>query len=235
MMTSYNCWLLQSFRGNKVVDNEEGFSRQREKMVEEQLQGRGIRDPRVLDAMRTVPRHRFVSPQEQKHSYEDHPLPIQAGQTISQPYIVAYMLQALALKGEEKVLEIGTGSGYQAALLGRLAKEVHSVERHEILAKDAAKVLGDLVIANVKVHHGDGTKGWPKEAPYEAIIVAASAPIVPQPLLQQLTDSGRLILPVGVAWGQILQLWRRKGEEFDYDELVPVAFVPLIGEHGWGE
>jgi len=204
-------------------------------MVDGQLKGRGIRDLRVLDAMRSVPRHRFVPIEEKHRAYEDHPLPIPAGQTISQPYIVAYMLQALALKGDEKVLEIGTGSGYQAALLGQLAAEVHSIERHESLANAAANVLLGLAIENVRVHHADGTNGWPEDAPYDAIIVAASAPVVPQPLLQQLADGGRLILPVGVAWGQILQLWRRQGDTFDYDELAPVAFVPLIGEHGWGE
>jgi len=215
------------------VDSEEVFSRQREKMVNEQLKGRGIRDDRVLEAMRSVPRHRFVPPQEQHQAYGDHPLPISAGQTISQPYIVAYMLQALALEGEEKVLEIGTGSGYQAALLGKLAQEVHSIERHKILVEAADKILAELGMSNIHVHHGDGTNGLPGEAPFNDIIVAASAPVVPQPLLKQLADNGRLILPVGVAWGQILQLWKRHGDEFDYDELVPVAFVPLIGEHGW--
>jgi protein-L-isoaspartate(D-aspartate) O-methyltransferase len=217
------------------VDSEETFSRLREKMLEQQLKGRHIRDPRVLNAMRSVPRHRFVPTDQQSRAYEDHPLPIPSGQTISQPYIVAYMLQALSLEGTEKVLEIGTGSGYQAALLAQLAKEVHSVERHEQLALDAAKILRELGITNAWVHHGDGTKGWQQDAPYDAIIVAASAPVVPQPLLQQLTNGGRLIVPVGVAWGQILQLWKRHGDKFDYDELVPVAFVPLIGEHGWDE
>jgi protein-L-isoaspartate(D-aspartate) O-methyltransferase len=217
------------------VDNEELFSRLREKMVDQQIRGRHIRDPRVLSAMRTIPRHRFVPSDQQSRAYEDHPLPIPSGQTISQPYIVAYMLQALALQGSEKVLEIGTGSGYQAALLAHLTREVHSVERHEQLALNAAEVLNGLGITNVWVHHGDGSNGWAQNAPYDSIIVAASAPVVPQPLLQQLNDSGRLILPVGVAWGQILQLWKRHGDKFDYDELVPVAFVPLIGEHGWGE
>ncbi len=217
------------------MDNEEEFSRQREKMVGEQLAARGIHDSHVLDAMRLIPRHRFVPPEEQHRAYRDHPLPIPAGQTISQPYIVAYMLQALGLNGDEKVLEIGTGSGYQAALLGQLAKEVHSIERHELLVNAALAILQELGTNNVFVHHGDGTNGWPEEAPYDAILVAASAPVVPQPLLKQLADHGRLILPVGTAWGQVLQLWKRNGEEFDYDELVPVAFVPLIGEHGWGE
>lgn len=215
------------------MDSEEVFSRQREKMVNEQLMGRGIRDVRVLEAMRSVPRHRFTPTQEQHHAYGDHPLPIAAGQTISQPYIVAYMLQALALASDEKVLEIGTGSGYQAALLGKLAKDVHSIERHKALADSAANTLAELGITNVQIHHRDGTNGLPDLAPFDAIIVAASAPVVPQPLLQQLKDNGRMILPVGVAWGQVLQLWKRHGDEFDYDELVPVAFVPLIGEHGW--
>jgi protein-L-isoaspartate(D-aspartate) O-methyltransferase len=217
------------------LDSEEKFSRLREKMVDDQLKGRGIRDPRVLEAMRAVPRHRFVPEEAMDRAYEDHPLPIPAGQTISQPYIVAYMLQALSLQSSDKVLEIGTGSGYQAALLGHLARQVHSIERHEELTMAAADLLKELDMANVEVHHADGTNGWPQHAPYDAIIVAASAPVVPQPLLQQLAEAGRLIVPVGVAWGQILQLWKRKGDAFDYDELVPVAFVPLIGEHGWEE
>jgi protein-L-isoaspartate(D-aspartate) O-methyltransferase len=215
--------------------SEEDFSRQREKMVDEQLKNRGIRDKRVLNAMLLVSRHRFVPIAEQQRAYQDHPLPIPAGQTISQPYIVAYMLQALSLQGSDKVLEIGTGSGYQAALLGKLAKEVHTIERHEVLANGAAAILAELGFTNVYVHHADGTNGLLEQAPFDAIIVAASAPIVPQPLLQQLADGGRLILPVGVAAGQILQLWRRRGNSYDYDELVPVAFVPLIGEHGWEE
>jgi protein-L-isoaspartate(D-aspartate) O-methyltransferase len=145
------------------------------------------------------------------------------------------MLQALSLQSSDKVLEIGTGSGYQAALLGKLAKEVHTIERHEVLAKGAAALLTQSGITNVTVHQGDGSKGLPDRSPFNAIIVAASAPVVPQPLLQQLAYDGRLILPVGVAWGQILQLWKKRGDKYDYDELVPVAFVPLIGEHGWGE
>lgn len=217
------------------MDSEEGFSRQREKMVEQQLKGRSIRDPRVIEAMLSVPRHRFVPSHERYRAYEDRPLPVAAGQTISQPYIVAYMLQALSLSGDEKVLEIGTGSGYQAALLGTLAAQVHSIERHEVLASEATETLRDLDIQNVHIHHADGTNGWTADAPYDAIIVAASAPIVPQPLLDQLADGGRLILPVGMDLGQFLQLWKRNGDKVDYDELVPVAFVPLIGEHGWGE
>ncbi|MEX1247902.1 MAG: protein-L-isoaspartate(D-aspartate) O-methyltransferase [Anaerolineales bacterium] len=209
------------------------FVQLRERMVAEQLANRGIRDPRVLDALRVVPRHRFVPLGERDLAYEDRPLPIPNGQTISQPYIVAYMLQSLALDGEEKVLEIGTGSGYQAALLGELAKEVHSIERHEALAVEATRLLVDLGYSHVHVRHGDGTNGWPEHAPYDAIIVAAGAPVVPRPLLEQLAPGGRLVIPIGELGAQVLQLWRRKNGDFDFDELVPVAFVPLIGQHGW--
>ena len=217
------------------MKSEDLFTQQRERMVNEQLAKRGIRDARVLETMRMEPRHRFVPAVEQLRSYEDSPLPVAHGQTISQPYIVAYMLQALNLSGDEKVLEIGTGSGYQAALLGKLTKEVHTVERHVELAEGARRVLNQLGYKNIHVHHADGSGGLPQQAPYDAIIVAASAPLVPQPLLDQLAPNGRLVLPVGGPGGQILQLWTRNGEEFDHEELVPVAFVPLIGEHGWTE
>jgi len=215
------------------VDSEAGFAHQREFMVTQQLLARGIHDQRVVDAMRTVPRHRFVSTSEQAYAYEDRPLPIPSGQTISQPYIVAYMLQALSIEKGDRVLEIGTGSGYQAALLGELAAEVHSVERHAPLAEAAAGVLKELGYDHVHVYVGDGSQGWPAFGPYEAIIVAAGAPMVPQPLLAQLSAQGRLVIPVGEPGRQMLQLWREKDGNFDYDELVPVAFVPLIGEHGW--
>jgi protein-L-isoaspartate(D-aspartate) O-methyltransferase len=215
------------------VDSEAVFARQREFMVTEQLLARGIHDQRVLDAMRTIPRHRFVPLAEQAQAYQDRPLPIPSGQTISQPYIVAYMLQAMALQKSAKVLEIGTGSGYQAALLGELAGEVHTIERHAPLAEAAARVLADLGHVNVHVHHGDGSQGWPAHAPYDAIIVAAGAPVVPQPLLEQLSPHGRMVIPVGEPGQQMLQLWQEKDGSFDFDQLVPVAFVPLIGEHGW--
>lgn len=211
------------------------FAPQRSHMVAEQLAARGIRDERVLAAMDAVPRHRFVPLTEREQAYEDRPLPIPNSQTISQPYIVAYMLQALTLSGTEKALEIGTGSGYQAALLGELVAEVHTVERHPQLAGEAERVLGELGYTHVHVHCADGSRGWPESAPYDAIIVAAGAPVVPQPLLDQLSAAGRLIIPIGEAGGQILQLWQRTATGFDFDELVPVAFVPLIGRHGWGE
>ncbi len=202
-------------------------------MVDNQLAGRGIRDGRVLAAMRLVPRHLFVPAAERAQAYEDNPLPIGQGQTISQPYIVAYMLQALHLDGSEKVLEIGSGSGYQAALLGELVKEVHTVERYADLAVQAQRDLSQLDYQNVHVHNADGSIGLPDSAPYDAIIVAAGAPIVPQPLLDQLAPDGRLLLPVGEKGHQVLQLWTRHGDEFERDDLVPVAFVPLVGEYGW--
>jgi protein-L-isoaspartate(D-aspartate) O-methyltransferase len=217
------------------VDSETAFANQRAQMVADQLAGRGIRDERVLEAIGHVPRHRFVSPGEQIYAYEDRPLPILSGQTISQPYIVAYMLQALGLKDGEKVLEIGTGSGYQAALLAELAGEVYTLERHLPLVQAAQHVLADLGYRTVSVHHADGSLGWLAAAPYDAIIVAAGAPVVPQPLLQQLAPAGSLIIPVGEPGRQSLQLWHREEDGFDFEELVPVAFVPLIGAHGWEE
>jgi protein-L-isoaspartate(D-aspartate) O-methyltransferase len=217
------------------VDEEAGFAAKRQQMVKDQLADRGICDERVLETMGKVPRHHFVPALERASAYEDRPLPIANGQTISQPYIVAYMLQTLALLGEERVLDIGTGSGYQAALLGELVREVHTVERHAELATNAARTLADLGYMNVDVHHADGSQGWPPAAPYDAIIVAAGAPVVPQPLLDQLSGQGRLVIPVGDPGLQILQLWKPGGSGYDYDELVPVAFVPLVGEHGWDQ
>lgn len=202
-------------------------------MVEEQLARRDIRDPRVLEAMQNVPRHEFVPPAHRQLAYVDGPLPIGEEQTISQPYIVAVMTQMLELDPEDRVLEVGTGSGYQAAILGYLAREVHSVERYARLAKSAAENLERLGIENVTVHVGDGTRGLPEFAPYEAIVVAAAAPRVPTPLLDQLADGGRLVLPVGPRGGQNLERWIRRGERFSQEVGLPVAFVPLVGEFGW--
>lgn len=204
-------------------------------MVEGQLASRDIKDERVLDAFRAVPRHQFV-PQENRHlAYANGPLPISQSQTISQPYIVALMTQLLELKGDEVVLEIGTGSGYQAAILAYLANEVHTVERHKELARSATSILSALGYNNVHVHIGDGTLGWPDSAPYDGIIVTAAAPSVPRPLLKQLKDGGRVVIPVGGRGAQFLECWQRKGSEFECDQIAPVAFVPLIGEHGWEE
>jgi protein-L-isoaspartate(D-aspartate) O-methyltransferase len=171
----------------------------------------------------------------QEHAYDDSPLPIGSGQTISQPYIVALMTSLVALQGDEIVLEIGTGSGYQAAVLACLAKTVHTIERHAALAGWAGSTLEDLAYKNVFVHLGDGSLGWPDAAPYQAIIVTAAAPRPPQPLLDQLDEGGRLVIPVGERRLQDLQVWQREGEHFTWETIIPVAFVPMRGEHGWKE
>jgi protein-L-isoaspartate(D-aspartate) O-methyltransferase len=204
-------------------------------MVAEQLQARDIRDPRVLEVMARVPRHRFIPPEMRRHAYSDGPLPIGEGQTISQPYIVALMTQLLHLDGSEKVLEIGTGSGYQAAVLGSLAREVYTIERHAPLARRARRILQGLGIHNVFVHIGDGSLGLPDEMPFGAILVTAAAPVVEQVLLDQLEEGGRMVIPVGDMGGQYLERWQRHGDQFHQEVLVPVAFVPLRGRLGWHE
>jgi protein-L-isoaspartate(D-aspartate) O-methyltransferase len=175
----------------------------------------------------------FVPENQLIYAYQDSPLPIGKGQTISQPYIVAYMTQHLDLDGNEKVLEIGTGSGYQAAILGRLTSEVHTIERHKNLADGASVLLDELGFDNITIHVGDGTRGLPEYAPFDAIMVTAAAPDVPLPLLDQLAEGGRLIMPVGGRFGQILHLYIKKGNKIKREDLAPVAFVPLIGDHGW--
>jgi protein-L-isoaspartate(D-aspartate) O-methyltransferase len=217
------------------MDQEAVFTQERQRMVQEQLAERGIRDERLLQAMRDVPRHRFVPPEYQYMAYSDGPLPIGSGQTISQPYIVALMTQLLRLQGDENVLEVGTGSGYQAAILGHLAKQVHSIERHAELAERAAASLRSLGLVNVTVHIGDGSLGLPELAPFHAILVTAAAPKAPRPLLDQLAQGGYLVLPVGGRTNQFLERWERHGAGFEQDVLVPVAFVPLRGQHGWKE
>lgn len=209
------------------------FESDRVRMVTEQIRGRGLRDPRLLAAFESVPRHLFV-PEEHRHlAYADGPLPIGHGQTISQPYIVALMTHLLELNGDERVLEVGTGSGYQAAILSRLAGKVHTVEIVPELAKNAEKVLCETGCANVHVHLADGSLGWTESAPYNAILVAAAAPSAPQPLLDQLADGGRMVIPVGGQGYQELEVWKREGEMFKRRTIVAVAFVPLRGEHGW--
>jgi protein-L-isoaspartate(D-aspartate) O-methyltransferase len=202
-------------------------------MVDGQIAVRGITSPAVLEAFLEVPRHLFVPERQRIHAYQDGPLPIGLGQTISQPYIVAYMTDLLQLTGAENVLEIGTGSGYQAAILSVMAAEVHTIERHPFLADSAARLLEELGYKNVYIHKGDGTQGLEKFAPYQAIMVTAAAPEVPAPLLSQLDEGGRLVMPVGGRGGQILLLYTREGEVFRRQDLAPVAFVPLIGEFGW--
>ena len=209
------------------------YAAERQNMVEEQIAGRDIRDQRLLAAMREVPRHLFVPEEHRRHAYHDGPLPIGGGQTISQPYIVALMTQLLNLTGEEMVLEIGTGSGYQAAILSQMAQQVHTIERDRRLAQTAASVLRELNYTNVSMHIGDGSLGLPEYAPYQAILVTAAAPQAPPVVLAQLAEGGCLVVPVGGRMGQYLEKWQRRGETFMQDVLVPVAFVPLRGKYGW--
>lgn len=204
-------------------------------MVNDQLRGRGISDERVLSVMALVPRHEFAAREYRDQAYEDHPVPIGEGQTLSQPYIVAVMLQALAIKGSEKVLEIGTGSGYQTALLAGLARQVYSIERHASLAKSAGEVLQRLGYNNVMVAVGDGSEGLPERAPFDAIIVSAAAPRIPSALFEQLRDGGRMIVPVGPAYAQQLQLVRKQKGEAVVEILEGCRFVPLIGGQGYRE
>jgi len=209
------------------------YDRLRLRMVERQIKARGIRDERVLEAMRKVPRHLFLSSETADQAYEDHPVSIGSGQTISQPYMVALMTEVLELKGDEKVLEIGTGSGYQTAVLAELAREVYSVERIPELAEEARIKLEDLGYTNVHIRVGNGTLGWPEQAPFDAILVTAGAPKVPKPLKTQLADGGRLVIPVGSEFHQVLYRIKRRGDEFLEEPLTSCVFVPLIGEEGW--
>lgn len=202
---------------------------ERDIMVDYQIVARGVKDHRVIQAMRQVPRHRFVDPAHAEEAYEDHPIPIGYGQTISQPYIVAFMTEALRLRGHEKVLEIGTGSGYQAAVLGLLARQVFSIEIVKPLAEQAARVLRELGYVNVVVRAGNGYAGWPEESPFDAIILTAAPEHIPQTLVEQLTVGGRMILPVG-KFQQELLLIRRTQSGFEQSTLLPVAFVPMTGE-----
>lgn len=209
------------------------FAAERRNMVGSQLWARGIRDERVLDAMARVPRHEFVAEHYQDQAYEDHPIPIAEGQTVSQPYIVALMLEALSLEPSSKVLEIGTGSGYQAAVLAELAAQVYSVERHPRLAREAEATLCRLGYTNVTVIVGDGSQGLPALAPFDAIIVSAAAPQVPSALFDQLRDGGRMIIPVGPADAQELQLVRKQQGQPVVNRLEGCRFVPLIGGQGY--
>lgn len=205
------------------------FDLQRKQMVAYQLQARGINDPRLIEAFKAIPRHLFVPEDSLEWAYEDRPLLIGFDQTISQPYIVAYMIQALELTGTQRVLEVGTGSGYQAAILSHLAQEVHTIELIEPLSERAAHTLARLGVTNVFTHTGDGARGWAESAPYDAIIVSAAAQHVPQSLLEQLVNHGRMILPVSAGKYQNLELWKREEVSFSHETLLPVAFVPLRG------
>ncbi|MGI9626291.1 MAG: protein-L-isoaspartate(D-aspartate) O-methyltransferase [Longimicrobiales bacterium] len=211
------------------------FAEQRRRMVEHDLAKRGILDSQVLEAMLAVPRERFVPPQLAEFAYDDSPLPIAEGQTISQPFIVALMTEALELEGGERVLEIGTGSGYAAAVLSRIVAQVYSVERHGPLAREARTRLQDVGYDNVRVLHADGTEGWAEHGPYDAIIVAAGGPEVPQPLLDQLAPHGRLVIPVGETTREqtLLRVRNDPVHGFVQEDLGTVRFVPLIGAKGW--
>ena len=200
-------------------------------MVRRQIERRGVRDPRVLAAMRSVPRHRFVSRTLAGDAYQDHPLPIASGQTISQPYIVALMAEAAAIEPGDRVLEVGTGSGYGAAVLAELAASVVTVERHRKLADAAARVLAELGYANATVVCADGSQGHPPGTPYDAVVVTAAAPAIPPPLVEQLADGGRLVIPVGPpSLSQNLTLVRRVGDQTTAKQFCPVRFVPLVEE-----
>ncbi len=207
----------------------------REKMVAEQLVKRGIKDPRVLAAMRKVPRHLFVDEALAARAYGDYPLPIGEKQTISQPYMVALMTEALAPGPKDRILEIGTGSGYQTAILAELCSKVFSIERIRVIAERAEKTLKDLGYSNFLIRVGDGSKGCKEDAPFEGILVTAGAPSVPKVLEEQLTDGGRLIIPVGDEYSQSLTKVVRDKDEFRHLDLTGCVFVKLIGNHGWKE
>jgi len=209
------------------------LAQMRQRMVESQLTARGITDERVLEAMATVPREHFVPEARRADAYADRPLPIGGGQTISQPYIVAIMLEVLDCGPGMTALEIGAGSGYQAALLAELCERVWAVEIVESLARRAAVALDALGYDNVEIVVGDGTQGLPEHAPYDRIIVAAGAPVVPEPLREQLAEDGRLVIPVGSRISQRLVIVRREGDEFHEQESIPCVFVPLVGRYGW--
>ncbi len=203
------------------------FSRQREEMVELQIEARGIKDKKVLAAMKKVKRHLFVPPGLRDLAYYDRPLPVGQGQTISQPYIVALMTELLLLKGDEKVLEIGTGSGYQAAILAEIAGQVYTIEILPTLARGAERLLNQLGYKNIKVRCGDGYQGWPEYAPFDAIIVTCAPPDIPQALIDQLADGGRLVLPLGEEVQELKVLVKKKGK-IEIEDIIPVRFVPMV-------
>lgn len=215
------------------MNGHETPSRQRARMVEEQLRARGVRDPRLLAAMGKVPREEFVAQEDLANAYGDYPLPIGAGQTVSQPYIVAAMVAALELRPTDRVLEVGTGTGYEAAILGELAAEVWTIERHQELAMKAREILARLGYVNVHVVVGDGSVGLPPHAPFDKILVAAAAPKIPESLVAQLADGGRLVVPVGGRFEQQVQVVRKVGPETSVALHDLCRFVPLVGEEGW--
>jgi len=213
------------------------FDQLRERMIERQIAARGIRDPAILDAFRNVPREEFVSAANQPWAYDDHPLPIEAGQTISQPYIVALMIEAARIKPGNTVLEVGAGSGYAAAVISRIAARVVGIERQHELVEVARERMTRLGYNNVEIVEGDGTKGWPDEAPFDAILAAASGSHVPRPLVEQLAPDGRLVMPIGdPGWAQeLVKVTKQEDGVLKQESLGGVRFVPLIGEEGWSD
>ena len=207
----------------------------RKRMVEEQLIPRGIKNQRLLDAFYKVERHKFVPEDLRGSAYADFPVPIGEGQTISQPYIVALMTQCLDLTGEEKVLEIGTGSGYQSAILAELAKEVYTIERYANLAKRAETILKESGYKNITIKVGDGTLGWKEIAPFDRIIITAASPRIPLPLTEQINESGKMVLPLGEPLSQVLTVVEKKKEKLESIQVCGCVFVPLIGKYGWKE
>jgi len=213
-----------------TANPDDPHAERRGRMVETQIVARGVRDPRVLQAMRTVPRHLFVDPSQSGEAYDDHPLPIAGNQTISQPYIVALMTELLELTEGERVLEIGTGSGYQSAVLAKLAREVYSIEIVPELARSAAAKLREQGYASVTVREGDGYRGWPEHAPFDAIIVTAAPERVPQPLLEQLAPGGRMVIPVGSFFQELKVFHKGRDGKITEKDILPVRFVPMTGE-----
>jgi len=223
-------------RNGAVAGNADAWSTARRRMVDEQLVARGIRDPRVLEVMGSLPRHTFVDPALLARAYGDHALPTAEGQTISQPYIVARMLELARLEPEHRVLEIGTGSGYQTALLARLVERVFSIERIPSLLRAAQKRLEGLAVRNVALRHGDGSIGWQEYAPYDRVLVAAAAPRVPEALRAQLGERGLLVIPVGGAHAQYLEVWSRAEDgTWQHRRHGECRFVPLVGRDAWRE
>lgn len=226
--------LISMYSGNCTSQDtpKNDYKMERIKMVDSQIAARGVKNEKVLAAMKSVPRHLFVPVESQSEAYEDHPLSIGEGQTISQPYIVAYMTEILDLSKDDRVLEIGTGSGYQAAVLAKICDSVFTIEIFESLGKQASKILEDLNYNNVQVRIGDGYQGWPGKSPFNAIIVTCSPTHIPQPLINQLAEGGRLIIPVGESYSQELVLMEKKNEKLIRKKVLPVRFVPMIDQRG---
>jgi protein-L-isoaspartate(D-aspartate) O-methyltransferase len=231
VISTFLLFLANCTEGKKAseLSPEGDFKPMRERMVETQIKTRGVKDDRVLAAMLKVERHLFVPKELQTSAYSDQPLPIGEGQTISQPYIVALMTELLDLKGDEKVLEVGTGSGYQAAILAELAKEVYTIEIVEKLASSSEKILLELGYKNIKVKAGDGYLGWPEAAPFDAIIVTCAPDHIPKPLLDQLKEGGRMVVPVGAYTQELKKIVKRSGK-IETNDVIPVIFVPMTGE-----